>query len=377
LEEKIKHILFLSSWYPTKNKPYLGNFIQRQAKLLSSKYKVTVLHLSSEVNLKSIETTINEEGNLKEVIIYHPKGRNIFSKYYFLKMAFKEGLKSIGAIDFIQGNVLFPKGLQFSWAKSHFKCPLLLMEHSSAFHLSKGQNLSFKDSFTLSKVYPKVDGIVAVSEILKNELQPFFVQKPIYTLPNHIDSVHFKPNIASDKRDTIEFLHVSTLDERFKNPKGMIDACAILIKKGITNFHFTIICDEAYQNWELYSKKLNLSDYITFKGPFDWDRIASFYQKSDCFILFSNYETFSIVLAEAWSCGIPTITTSVGIAHNLNNELGILVEKNNTNELSEAMEAFILGKKTFDIAKIKRYAERFSEKEVLSRYDTILQSLTK
>ena len=41
------------------------------------------------------------------------------------------------------------------------------------------------------------------------------------------------------------------------------------------------------------------------------------------------------------------------------------------------MEAFILGKKTFDIAKIKRYAERFSEKEVLSRYDTILQSLTK
>ena len=84
-----KGYVLLSSWYPTKNKPYLGNFIQRQAKLLSSKYKVTVLHLSSEVNLKSIETTINEEGNLKEVIIYHPKGRNIFSKYYFLKMAFK------------------------------------------------------------------------------------------------------------------------------------------------------------------------------------------------------------------------------------------------------------------------------------------------
>ena len=377
MEEKIKHILFLSSWYPTKRKPFLGNFIQRQAKLFSSKYKVTVLHLSSDNNLKSFETVISEEGNLKEIIIYHPKGRNIFSKYFFLKKAFKEGLKNIEAVDYIQGNVLFPKGLQFSWAKNHYKCPLILMEHSSAFHLSKGQKLSFKDSFTLSRVYPKVDGVIAVSEVLKNELQPFFVQKPIFILPNHIDSVKFKLNKKKKDKEIIEFLHISTLDERFKNPKGMIDACDILIKNGVNNFHFTIICDEDYQNWELYSKKLNLSDYITFKGPFNWSEVASFYQKSDCFILFSTYETFSIVLAEAWSSGIPTITTPVGIASNLNNELGISVEKNNTNELATAMEVFISGKKNFDAEKIKLYAERFSEKEVISHYDSILQSLTK
>lgn len=374
MEGKIKHILFLSSWYPTKRRPFLGNFIQRQAKLLSKQYKVTVLHLSSDNNLKNFETEISEDGNFKEVIIYHPKGRNAFSKYYFLKRAFKKGLETIHSVDLIQGNVLFPKGIQFSWAKKHFKCPLIVMEHSSTFHLEKGEKLSLKDNYTFKSVSPHIDSLVSVSDVLKEELRPFFKSLPIDILPNHINTEIFKP-IEKQKDETVQFLHISTLDENFKNPKGMIDACKLLIDSGILNFHFTIICDESTKKWKDYRDLLKLSEYISFKGPFNWDIIPSFYQKADCFILFSNYETFSIVLAEAWSCGVPTITTEVGIANNLPKEIGILIQKNNTEDLANAMSEFISSKITFDTKTIQAYAKKFSEKEVLLKYDSIIKEL--
>ena len=43
MAEESKHILILSSWYPSEEHPFLGNFVERQAELLGSKYKVTVI----------------------------------------------------------------------------------------------------------------------------------------------------------------------------------------------------------------------------------------------------------------------------------------------------------------------------------------------
>lgn len=366
----MKHILFLSSWYPTRRKPFLGNFIQRQAKLLATEFKVTVLHLSSDNNLKAYETEINEEGNFREIIIYHPKGKNIFSKYYYLKCAFKRGLELIEKVDYIQGNILFPKGIQFSWAKKHFNCPLIFMEHSSTFN----HKLNFRDRYSLNIIKPKIDKIIAVSEVLKNELIPYFNENKINIVPNHINTKLFQPVVKEEKNKT-EFLHISTLDENIKNPKGMIDACKLLIDQEIFDFHFTILSDEPTVKWEKYVKDLKLENFISFKGPFEWDVIPSFYQKSDCFILFSKYETFSIVLAEAWACGIPTISTPVGIAKNLPSEIGLLVEDGNTEALAVAMTKMIKRQVEFDAETIHAYAEKYSEKEVLSNYSAIINEL--
>lgn len=366
----MKHILFLSSWYPTRKKPFLGNFIQRQAKLLATEFNVTVLHLSSDNNLKVYETEIKEEGNFKEIIIYHPKGKNIFTKYYYLKCAFKRGLESIENVDYIQGNVLFPKGIQFSWAKKHFNCPLIYMEHSSSYN----HKLKLRDKLSLRIIKPKLDKIIAVSEVLKNELIPYFNEKKITILPNHINTKLFQPVIKAEKNKT-EFLHISTLDEAIKNPKGMIDACKLLIDQEIFDFHFTILSDESTKKWEKYVKDLKLESYISFKGPFEWDTIPSFYQKSDCFILFSKYETFSIVLAEAWACGISTISTPVGIAKDLPSEIGLLVTDENIYELAAAMTKIIKKETNFNPETIHAYAEKYSEKEVLSQYSAIINDI--
>jgi glycosyltransferase involved in cell wall biosynthesis len=165
------------------------------------------------------------------------------------------------------------------------------------------------------------------------------------------------------------------LDEKVKNPKGIIDSCSTLVREGHKDFHLTIISDEPFEKWKNYANQNLLSEHISFKGPMNWLELVPFYQKSDAFILFSSYETFSIVLAEAWACGIPTITTSVGIAKDLPSSLGIQIEVNNKTSLSNAMLEIMNGTTVFDSAVIQSHSEQYSGENVLSIYETLLDSI--
>ena len=99
-----------------------------------------------------------------------------------------------------------------------------------------------------------------------------------------------------------------------------------------------------------------MSDFISFVGPLKWEELPAYYQKSDAFVLFSDYETFSIVLAEAWACGIPTISTSVGIAYELDNKLGSIVNVGDSNQLYKTMKEYILGTRTFNTNEIRNHS---------------------
>ncbi|MBI1836556.1 MAG: glycosyltransferase family 4 protein [Flavobacteriia bacterium] len=377
----VKHILILSSWYPSRNRPFLGNFIQRFAKLISSKYRVTVLYTCSDIALNKIEISENLKGNLREIIAYHPKGKTPFHTLYYQYKAFKKGLNIIQKVDIIHANVLLTKGIQFLIAKRKFKCPLLVLEHASYYRPEVKESRNIYEKMIFALVKPKIDQLAAVSELLKSDLKSDFPNKDIQVLPYHVDLTLFKPKkISADEKilhdnSHFKFIHISTLDETVKDPKGIIDACKLLINGGITNFHLTFISDEPYGKWETYAYSKKLTDYISFIGPLQWGELVPHYQESDAFILFSKYETFSIVLAEAWSCGIPVITTPVGIGKDLPAELGSQVEVNNPESLAKAMHRMIIRKREFDSVAIRKYANRFSPKNVLMTYDGILQKI--
>jgi glycosyltransferase involved in cell wall biosynthesis len=82
---------------------------------------------------------------------------------------------------------------------------------------------------------------------------------------------------------------------------------------------------------------------------------------SDCFVLFSNYETAAVVLEEAAACGMLIISTPVGIAEELIDETtGIIVPVKDVNSLVEAMSAMIDNAKKYDSIKIKELAAKYS-----------------
>lgn len=365
-----KHILILSSWYPSEKNPFLGNFVQRQAVLLSGSYKVTVLITEScSENLISSET--KETLGITEVRVRYPKKDKLLEKRKVLEQAMTIGVETINDVDLIIGHVILPKGLQFVMAKKHFGCPLILVEHGSYFRPEQREKRSWVDKLIIRKVRKHLDEVVAVSEFLKKDMQTDFPKHTIHVIGNHVDAklFHFEAKKAHGKT---EFLHVSTMDERTKNPEGIICAFKTL-KEEYTNFRLTIICDEDTSHWKELVKNFDMEENVDFVGPLQWDEVSPYYYNADAFVLFSDYESFSIVLAEAWATGTPVLTTDVGIAWKMDSSLGISVEKGDRKSLVSALKQFIMdSKEQFNNQKIASHGEQYSDEKILERWEALI-----
>jgi len=102
-------------------------------------------------------------------------------------------------------------------------------------------------------------------------------------------------------------------------------------------------------------------------------------QKSDAFILSSKYETFGVVVIEAMSCGLPAIATKCGGPESIieNSELGLLVENDDLEELSNAMKDMYENRADYNSNKIRTYVvNNFSEKAVASKLINIYEKVT-
>jgi L-malate glycosyltransferase len=376
--ENKKHILISSSWYPSRVNKHVGNFVQRFAQLWGQEHQVYVVHSQADSTISEIEIIEETNKGVLEIIAYYPSGGNPLTRFKNKYLAFRQACEKIEHIDLIHGHVLLPNGFQFRIAKKQFKATLLVTEHGSYFRKEKQISL-FKRMY-LKWVLNSVDHFTAVSDFLKQDLLRYFPKKEIEILPNPIEVKDFAKSVQKEIEQNptlqfskpIEFLHISTLDEDLKNTKGIIDACKQLVKKGITNFHLQIVSDEETIKWETYVYSKKLGNNISFSGATAYEKIPLLYEKADAFILFSSYETFSIVLAESWAAGIPVISTPVGIAYSMDEKLGVQIGIGQTKELIRAMETIINKKQLFDSDFLKTHALQFDNFNVLKQLNSYL-----
>lgn len=369
------HILFISSWYPTAAQPFLGNFVKRHAELIASKHRVTVLNLQSDPSVSGITCTEASSGNLREILVQYPAHGTPLLKLLRARKAFRLGASKVGRIDLIHGNVILSKGMQFVWAKKYFKKPLVVSEHASYYRSEASGSWSLKDKITLRKVMKAVDCLTAVSPFLKNAIQKQFPSQTVEILPNVIDTRIFtyQPKAA----DAIaRFVHISTLDERVKNISGIIAACNLLKAESGNIFSLLIISDESYAQAQKLVREAGLEDCISFAGPMQPAEIAQQLQASDALVMFSDYETFSIVIAEAWATGTPVISTPVGIAQSLDPQTGIQVQPRNVESLKQAMRQIARRQITFDPAYLVQQAAHYAPEEVLQTIEDLYSKFT-
>ncbi len=97
-------------------------------------------------------------------------------------------------------------------------------------------------------------------------------------------------------------------------------------------------------------------------------------QEHDALILTSEYETFSIVVAEAWMTGTPVISTSVGIATDMPSYLGVQIRNNSISDLKNTLLSFARAEHAFDAAAIRLYAQQFSRSTVLNQLEQLFEA---
>lgn len=371
-----KNILFASSWYPNDDSPFLGNFVRRQAQLLSTEHTVTVINTVPSPALKEIRIENTFDGELQEIIVHHPQGSSLISKRKQQKKALKAGIKQIeNKPDVLLTQIFLPKGWQFELLKNAFDIPWIHLEQGSYFRASERKKWSVVQRVIVKKCESAINKLLASSEFIKNDLKEVFPGKNIDVLPNHVNTDLFHPRSEERQDGVTRFLHVSTLDPKTKNPLGIIDACKILSDSTSKDFELTIVSDGNTDPISEYIERLDLSEKVTVTGSKKWEELPQFYQNSDAFILNSIYETFSIVLAESWACGIPVITTPVGIGYNMPGELGYNTTINDPNSLAEAMLKMMEGKSQFDKEKIRQKGMEYSAQNVLNTLNQYLNDV--
>ncbi|HPU44344.1 MAG TPA: glycosyltransferase family 4 protein [Dictyoglomaceae bacterium] len=139
-----------------------------------------------------------------------------------------------------------------------------------------------------------------------------------------------------------------------KGHKYLIEACSILIKKGIKNLR-VIFYGEGPLRRELEDliKEKNLENYIEMPGVIPYENLLEIYRnrKVNIVILPSvitedyEFEGIPVALMEAMAYGIPIISTNTGgIPELIGDGSGIMVEEKNAEAIVDALERLIKDK---------------------------------
>lgn len=337
-------VLFLSAWYPTEQDAMAGLFVQKHAE--------AVVRQGADVQvLYSTRTGI-------EWML------DMYQRWKKLK-------KEWGKPDIVQMNVLDKNGLIALWLKWRYRIPYIVVEHWSGY---LPENFAFRKGWHgwfIRKVAKQASCILPVSKMLEDAMKRCGIQNEIWQrIHNVVDDFFYKPitplTIPSKPENKFRLLHVSCFDENAKNIQGMLRAVRKVANQR-QDFEFIIVGTGIdFERDFKYAQSLDFPEGILhFTGEQSPYEVAQWMQQSDCFILFSNYETYAVVLAEAIAVGLPSIRTSTsGIASEISIESGMTIAPQDENALSNAIEHFLDNSSNYSSKSIRSYGKEYESDNI-------------
>ncbi len=161
----------------------------------------------------------------------------------------------------------------------------------------------------------KTDAVIAISSKIKEVMKRMMVKKPIYVLPNCIDLKLFyrdrsgaaelrrKYNIAPESKVLIFVGRLS----REKNLIFSLEVLAEILK--IRKDVIFMFVGSGYQMEELrkLAAELGVEKNVCFVGFIPHDKVSSYYNASDVFVMPSLSEIMPLTVLEAMACGLPAV----------------------------------------------------------------------
>ena len=243
------------------------------------------------------------------------------------------------------------------------------------FHLLEERNLLFKFltkyfRWSMDRQVGKLDALVVLTEEHRND---WTQDIPIYVIPNSLSFVPERASTCTNKK--------VIMVGRYNNSKGydyLIPAWSLVHQK-----HPDWVLN-VYGSGELRDQVIQwINDYqleetIILHEP--TDNIMEKYLESSICVLSSRYEGFSMVIAEAMSCGVPCV--SFDCPHGprtiiANGEDGLLVEYLNTKALADGI-CKLIEDENLRIqfgCRAKQNIQRYSQEKVMEQWHQLFKSL--
>lgn len=164
------------------------------------------------------------------------------------------------------------------------------------------------------KILSKTDAVIAPSEKVKNLLESYAVDKPIYTIPTGIDLQIHSPVSKKQMDELKSRLSISENDfvvlslgrlAKEKNVDELIHNLAEMDSEGIK---MVIVGDGPdKERLENLAKECGMANKILFTGMVEPDKVNEYYQMADVFVSASTSETQGLTYIEAIANGLPAV----------------------------------------------------------------------
>jgi glycosyltransferase involved in cell wall biosynthesis len=392
LEKRRIKVLFIASWYPNKEHPISGTFIKKHAMAVSKFCDVAVLY----VHLGSIDEGIDvtEENGILEVRVYRKMSTHTHRLIRDLSNQMAQYLGNLrsaligfdiicrrfGKPDLVHCNVLLYGGFVALYMKWRYGIVYIITEHWAGYLKEDG---TFNKRSSFGKALIRFIGknavaITTVSAKLRDEMTSCGVKNDYHVIPNVVDAA--ETECSNGKNRIKQMLHVSLLKDNIKNVSGIIEAVRDLSLKR-RDFELHIVGNGTDRgSLESLSEKYGLLNKVVFfEGLVQANGVSRFYRECDIFVLNSNFETFSVVTAEALTYGKPVIATRCGGPEEfVNDSCGILIEPRDKDALVKAIDYMLDNFSSYNSLEIRDYAKnKFSSDAVGEAFFRIYQAVIK
>lgn len=221
-------------------------------------------------------------------------------------------------------------------------CRFYNIEYITILHGGLLPNRLRKNKFICRLIFKYAYKIVTPSKYLEKEFS-LYGYETIY-IPNYVEINNYQ--YTQRNKNNMRLLYVRAISKVY-NPMMLVKAVELLSLK-YSNVHIDFVGpdkgDNTLNEMNIYISKKKLEKSITIHGYMDKESWKKLSQECDVFINTTNVDNMPLSLIEAMALGLPIISTNVGgipflIKDNYN---GLLVNKNDHVELSEAIEKLYL-----------------------------------
>lgn len=383
------NVLFLTSWYPDKIKPLSGNFIEKHALSVSKLCNVYVIHVRAVNQKEKFILVENSNKGIIELRAYYKKYNSklpvfsflikIFDKVNAYKKTYKHLKQTIENIDIVHLNVFLPAGVFAKFLFKKYKIPYIITEHWTKFLSISEKSFSFTEKLMIKSINKNASVICPVSNNLAEEMKKFRLKNKYIVVPNVVNTKIFFCRNEKKSHPKIRFLHVSHLDDKHKNIKGILTVFQKLssIRQ---DFFLTVSGSRNIENAKKYAKKISFPEnMIRFEGRKSEEEVAETMRNNDVFVMFSNYENLPVVISEALVTGIPVIATDVGgVSEMINDNNGLLVKAGDETLFLERIIYLMDNISEYDNSVISEEAKKiYCYDTVGAKFQTIYQNVLK
>lgn len=377
-------VLFVTSWYPTRDNPVAGVFVREHAKAVQLYDDVVLVHLAGARRDLRTWWHLEEEldKNLTDDIpTYRLWYRRSPVPKTSLLVAAGAMLGAVRALqskgfcpDIVHANV-YNSAVVALLAAKHWHVPLVLTEHWTGF---PRRLLKLPDVLMARVAFRAASVAIPVSRDLEMAIRQYGIGGRFRVIPNVVDVGLFRPGdgLVAD-RPVRHLLFVGLLDPSHKKGIPVLLQALSELRSKRRDWHLDIVGDgPARQDYEQMAVRLGIGDKVTFHGLQPKVEVARFMREADLFVLPSLWENLPCVLVEAMASGLPIVsTTAGGIPEIVDEESAILVPPGDAVALARALDQMLSSLNSYDRQAIARKARRFSPEVVGAAIDAVYREV--